>query len=69
MTPFGWLPAGLASQLADYLTPSRRDVADTLDAPVDATSYWLHRLDRPGCSYHYAQQLDAHLPARRQRSL
>jgi hypothetical protein len=44
LTPFGWMPAGLASQLADYLTPSRRDVADTLGAPVDAGSYLLHRL-------------------------
>lgn len=44
MTPFGWLPADLASRLADYLTPSRRDVADTLGAPVDAGSYWLHRI-------------------------
>src|ERR1700716_3102836 len=26
MTPFGWMPAGLAAQLAEYLTPSRRDV-------------------------------------------
>jgi hypothetical protein len=43
MTLFGWLPAGLASQLADYLTPSRRDAADWLGAPVDGFSYMLHR--------------------------
>jgi hypothetical protein len=44
LTPFGWMPAAMASQLAEYLTPSRRDMADTLGAPVDAASYWLHRI-------------------------
>jgi hypothetical protein len=41
---FGWLPPDLSSRIADCLTPSRRNVADTLCAPVDAASYWLHRL-------------------------
>ena len=66
-TLFGWLSPDLVSRLADYL-PSRRDVADTLGAPVDGfvpTS----QARRPECSYHYAQCLDAHLPARRQRAL
>jgi hypothetical protein len=44
LTPLGWLPAGLASQLADFLTPSREGVANTLGAPVDAGAYMLHRL-------------------------
>ena len=44
LTPFGWMPAGLAAQLAEYLTPSRRDVADTLGAPVDAASWGLRKL-------------------------
>jgi hypothetical protein len=44
MTPFGWLPHDLAAQLADYLTPSWRDAADWLGAPVDGASYMLHRL-------------------------
>jgi hypothetical protein len=43
MTPFGWLPHDLAAQLADYLTPARRDAADWLGAPVDGFSYMLHR--------------------------
>jgi hypothetical protein len=43
MTPFGWLPPDLASRLADYLTPARRDAADWLGAPVDGFSYILHR--------------------------
>ena len=43
-TPIGWMPAALASQLAEYLTPTRRDAADWLGAPVDAASYWLHRI-------------------------
>ena len=44
LTPFGWLPAGLASQLADLLTPTREGVASTLGAPVDATAWGLKRL-------------------------
>jgi hypothetical protein len=30
---------GLTSQLAQYLIPTRRDIADTLGAPVDDASY------------------------------
>ena len=37
LTPFGWMPAGLAAQLAEYLTPSRRDLADTI-SPVTIRS-------------------------------
>jgi hypothetical protein len=40
-----WAPTPLASILANALTPPpRRDVADTLGAPVDGMSYLLHRL-------------------------
>jgi hypothetical protein len=50
MTPFGWVPAGLASQLADYLTPTRQGAASTLGAPVDAAAWMLKRfgLNVPG---------------------
>jgi hypothetical protein len=50
MTPFGWLPRDLTAKLADYLTPSRHDVASTLGAPVEATAWGLKRLglDVPG---------------------
>jgi hypothetical protein len=44
ITPFGWLPPDLAASLAAYLTPSRRDAADWLGAPVDGASYFLHRI-------------------------
>jgi hypothetical protein len=53
-TPFGWLPAGLASQLADYFTPTRQGAASWLGAPVDGAASVLNPmlnrfgLDIPG---------------------
>src|ERR1700730_6227303 len=49
-TPFGWLPAGLPSQLADYFTPTRQGAASWLGAPVDGAASVLNRfgLDIPG---------------------
>jgi hypothetical protein len=49
-TPFGWLPPGLAAQLADYLTPTRQGAASWLGAPVDGAASVLNRfgLDIPG---------------------
>lgn len=44
LTPFGWMPAGMASQLADFLTPTRQGVASTLGAPVDAAAWMLKRV-------------------------
>jgi hypothetical protein len=50
LTPFGWLPAALASQLMDYFTPTRQSAALTLGAPVDGAASVLNRfgLDIPG---------------------
>src|SRR5262249_30716295 len=46
-TPMGWLPPNSLANVAEYLTPSRTDVADNLGWPVDAMGWLLKKAGLP----------------------